>query len=512
MSRDSMLVRLAGNVPPIARAYALVLLLILLPFARGLYKRYSSPLRKYPGPFVASCSRLWRAWITYNGHSEHDHIDVHRKYGPIVRTGPNELSFASADAARDIFTVGRGVQKTGFYWVFPPAENPDVFTEIREWKHAQMKRFTVQPYSLSSLQKMAPSIESVEQELFAKFDGFCESPEGICDLGDYLHYFSFDVLGEIAFSHRYGFVGTGTDVEGCIKFIDNVQFYDGLIGQVPWFHYLLLLNPLLTRIPGLGLKEMLLTRMAKAELQSRLKVGNNGRPSGGQDDLLAQLMQGHERAPDKFSLTDVFSVAHGAIGAGSDSTASTMQSFFYFLLNSPRSYEKVLAELDEAHGADNLSDPVTFAEAQELQYFQACLSEAMRLRPAVGLPMYRKLPPGGMHINGQHYPGGLEVAVNGWVVHRDKSVFGHDADEYRPERWLEPNAKEMQRHMYQFGGGSHLCLGRNLALLEMNKLLPRLLRRYHFELLHPGRPLKHHTTFFVVQSGLEVRMSRRKVD
>lgn len=178
---------------------------------------------------------------------------------------------------------------------------------------------------------MAPSIESVEQELFAKFDGFCESPEGICDLGDYLHYFSFDVRllhlrqtrlytnivnqvpGEIAFSHRYGFVGTGTDVEGCIRFIDNVQFYDGLIGQVPWFHYLLLLNPLLTRIPGLGLKEMLLTRMAKAELQSRLKVGNNGRPSGGQDDLLAQLMQGHERAPDKFSLTDVFSVAHGAM-------------------------------------------------------------------------------------------------------------------------------------------------------------------------------------------------------
>lgn len=79
-----MLVRLAGNLPPIARVYALVLLLILLPFARGLYKRYSSPLRKYPGPFVASCSRLWRAWITYNGHSEHDHIDVHRKYGALL--------------------------------------------------------------------------------------------------------------------------------------------------------------------------------------------------------------------------------------------------------------------------------------------------------------------------------------------------------------------------------------------------------------------------------------------
>ena len=121
------------------------------------------------------------------------------------------------------------------------------------------------------------------------------------------------VLGETAFSHQYGFVGTGTDVEGCIKFIDNVQFYDGLIGQVPWLHYLLLLNPLVTQFPGLGLKAMLITRMAKEELQSRLKLGNKGRPSCGQDDLLAQLIQGHERAPDKFSQADVFSGAHGAM-------------------------------------------------------------------------------------------------------------------------------------------------------------------------------------------------------
>lgn len=223
-------------------------------------------------------------------------------------------------------------------------------------------------------------------------------------------------------------------------------------------------------------------------------------------------------------LTELFS------GAGSDSTASTMQSFFYFLLNAPACYKTLLSEIDTAHRTGSLSDPVTYTEAQNLAYFQACLSEAMRLRPAVGLNMYRKLPPEGMVIDGAWYPGGTEVAVNGWVVHRDKTVFGADADVYRPERWLEPNSKDMHKHMYQvsrpalgdharvpltrsvkFGGGSHLCLGRNLALLEMNKLLPRLLRKYHFELLHPGRPLKHHTTFFVVQKGLEVRISQRSV-
>jgi cytochrome P450 len=62
----------------------------------------------------------------------------------------------------------------------------------------------------------------------------------------------------------------------------------------------------------------------------------------------------------------------------------------------------------------------------------------------------------------------------------------------------------------QFGGGSHLCLGKNLALLEINKVLPFLLRNYHVELVHPGVPLKYHTTFFVVQSGLVVYMKKRK--
>lgn len=111
----------------------------------------------------------------------------------MVRTGPNELSFASPNAAKDIFAVGKGVQKTDFYWVFPPAENPDIFTEIREWKHAQMKRYAVKPYGLASVKKMVPSIENVERELLQKLDDFADRGRPSCDLGDWLHWFAFDV-------------------------------------------------------------------------------------------------------------------------------------------------------------------------------------------------------------------------------------------------------------------------------------------------------------------------------
>jgi hypothetical protein len=122
--------------------------------------------------------------------------------GPIVRSGPNELSFASTAAAKDIFTSGKGYHKSDFYWVFPPPENPDIFTEVREWKHAQMKRYAAVPYSLTSMQKLTPCIEDVERLLLQKIGGFAENSNLPCDLGDWLHWFAFDVilLSTVAFA------------------------------------------------------------------------------------------------------------------------------------------------------------------------------------------------------------------------------------------------------------------------------------------------------------------------
>lgn len=52
-------------------------------------------------------------------------------------------------------------------------------------------------------------------------------------------------------------------------------------------------------------------------------------------------------------------------------------------------------------------------------------------------------------------------------------------------------------------------IGKNLALLEMNKTLPLLIRDYELELLRPQEDLKYRSTFFVVQHGLDVKISKR---
>ena len=144
----------------------------------------------------------------------------------------------------------------------------------------------------------------------------------------------------------------------------------------------------------------------------------------------------------------MFAIAHGAIFAGSDSTASTMQSFFWHVLSNRRVYDKLVKEVLTAH----MSEMVAYTEAQGLPYFQACVKEAMRMRPAVGLNISRLVPPGGAEIDGVKLPAGTEVAVNAWVLHRDRDVFGEDADIFRPERWIEGDKekiKTMERCMFQ---------------------------------------------------------------
>lgn len=63
----------------------------------------------------------------------------------------------------------------------------------------------------------------------------------------------------------------------------------------------------------------------------------------------------------------------------------------------------------------------------------------------------------------------------------------------------------------QFGGGSHICIGKHLALFEMNKVLPQIFRRYEMQLVDPDQPLEHVTQLFYNQRGLRVTLKKRDI-
>lgn len=109
--------------------------------------------------------------------------------------------------------------------------------------------------------------------------------------------------------------------------------------------------------------------------------------------------------------------------------------------------ETLLTELDSA----NLPSPVPWDIAHRLPYLDACIKEALRMTPAVGIPLERVAPAGGMELCGKYFQGGTVLGVNAWVAHRNQEVFGEDADVWRPGRWVEASAdqrKAMERAQF----------------------------------------------------------------
>lgn len=300
---------------------------VILPAAilvRALYNKYAYPVRKYPGPWLASYTRLWKVISTASGDTQHEHIKLHQKYGPIVRIAPNEVSLASPEAARTLLSAGKRFYKTEFYGVFPPPENPDIFTEYREDVHAQKKKVANVPYSMAAMQKLSPFIDDTIDVLINKLDtmvagagSHSEPSRPIVDLGNWLHWFAFDVLGEVAFSRSFGFLEQGADVDGAIRTIDEMQKYNGIVGQVPFLDHFLRRNPLRKLIPTLDPKNALITAMGLEELGRRKPFDKESegkwRGGDGRQDLLASLIKGHLKDPERFGEGDVFAVAHGAM-------------------------------------------------------------------------------------------------------------------------------------------------------------------------------------------------------
>ena len=161
----------------------------------------------------------------------------------------------------------------------------------------------------------------------------------------------------------------------------------------------------------------------------------------------------------------------------------TLTALFYYLLKNPECYSKLQQEVDEnfpMSGVKALEDPIDYTKAQTLPYLHACLQETSRIHPAAGFNTERVVDPRGAIICGERIPGGTVVGCSSWVLHRNKEIFGEDVESYRPERWLGDvnDVKEMNRTMFQFGQGNFSCIGKNISILEMTKVVAAIIRAF----------------------------------
>jgi cytochrome P450 len=141
------------------------------------------------------------------------------------------------------------------------------------------------------------------------------------------------------------------------------------------------------------------------------------------------------------------------------------------IITNPQVYAKLRAEIANTTYTEPI---IPDSLGRELPYLQAVIKEGLRIFPPVAGLMAKQVPPQGDTWKGQFIPGGTKIGYCAWGIFRREDIWGADAGEFRPERWLESEGeklKEMESALELiFSYGRWQCLGRPVALMELNKV------------------------------------------
>jgi hypothetical protein len=217
--------------------YLLILTGLFLVARLGL-NRYGGGLNHIPGPGLAPFTNLWRFFVVWGRRPELAHIRLHEKYGPLVRLGPRVVSVSDPAAISVIYALNAGFVKSGFYPVQQTIAKGrrlyTMFSTTDEKFHAKLRRAVSNAYAMSTLVQFEPLVDSTTlafldqlEKKFADRAGL----EGICDFSTWLQFYAFDVIGELTYSKRLGFVDRGEDVDGIIKNLEWLLNYAAIVSH-----------------------------------------------------------------------------------------------------------------------------------------------------------------------------------------------------------------------------------------------------------------------------------------
>ncbi|KAL0447939.1 UNVERIFIED_CONTAM: cytochrome [Sesamum latifolium] len=235
------------------------------------------------------------------------------------------------------------------------------------------------------------------------------------------------------------------------------------------------------------------------------------------DDLLSRFMKKKESYTDEF----LQHVALNFILAGRDTSSVALSWFFWLVILNPKVEEKLLIELCsvliQSRGCDTskwLDEPLVFEEVDRLIYLKAALSETLRLYPSV--------PEDSKHViaddvlpDGTFVPAGSNITYSIYSTGRMEFIWGDDCLEFKPERWLSEDGKKFEaRDQYQFvafNAGPRICLGKDLAYLQMKSIAAAVLLRHRLVVAAGHKVEQKMSLTLFMKDGLKVNVQPRKL-
>ena len=185
---------------------------------------------------------------------------------------------------------------------------------------------------------------------------------------------------------------------------ERAQRYSAFIGLFPRLH---------TIISG-TLKLDSASEISKYAVRMIQERQFNGVKTANTDpvDFLSLFMDQMNNNPEVYTFETGVSMLSSNLAAGSDTTGISLGSIFFHLMQEPRCVQRLLEDINTAYPRKGKDELFTFKEAQELPYLQAIIKEALRLHPAGGMPLARRVPKGGATISGVHFPEGVRRPLN----------------------------------------------------------------------------------------------------
>lgn len=231
----------------------------------------------------------------------------------------------------------------------------------------------------------------------------------------------------------------------------------------------------LKRFLNLGSEKRLKQAIRSVHELAEEVIKHKRRGGGGASDLLSRFMA---TTDDDVFLRDI---VISFLLAGRDTVASALTSFFWLLSRNPAAVAAIRAESDRILG-ENSDASVDFNQLREMHYLQAAVHESMRLFPPVQFDS-KFCENDDFLADGTFVARGTRVTYHPYAMGRMERIWGENVLEFDPSRWLENGVfKQKDPFKYPvFQGGVRVCLGKEMALVEMKAVALSLIRRFDIE-------------------------------
>ncbi|RDK38750.1 cytochrome P450 [Aspergillus phoenicis ATCC 13157] len=476
------------------------------------YRAFFHRLHHFPGPFSLKLSKFVTGYENLEKNRNFERVwNLHKQYGDIIRTGPQELSILSAEAIDVIYgpsskcTRGPWYDRlkgsgdfTHDYAVFH-MRDPAVHSQRRKalWDKVFSGR------ALKSYQPMV--IRTTEQFL----DAVAQRVNQPLSVPSTMSLLSYDLMGVVGWGHSFNNIETW-ELNPSLHFIKNMRAGQHVMVHTPW------LISLLMSLPGAGSAIRDYGNWIQDRIQEKRQQEERNEVPG--EDIMTRMLPSMRDLSKKA----LYSEGELLVIAGGDTSSVTMSVIIYHLARNQFLQRKLQAELDSA-AAKRQKDSVPPTDSPEdtyyrsissLPYLNGCVSEALRIQPPVHGGIQRKTPPEGIHIpNGKgtptFIPGDTLVSVPILPVQNDPRYY-RNPEAYVPERWTDekPDWIMNRAAYFPFVGGAYSCVGKGLAYIELRVVVAMLFGRFNVRLAEgeDGRRFREETRDTFVASLGEFRV------